>query len=354
MNPLFVEPKIPEVKPAFDDIPEDILKKIGRRLAGEVVAGETVYGSFSASAGYVLTLDSSLKIFAKGTHPGEMAHGTQHLRQEIAAYENLPVLKDVSPGYYSFVTDNDEDGWSLGLWEYIRHDPLKHATTAIDDIMSLLVKVHQSAVPPDVMLPARAQNYISGFFDDEKKWRRIKDEEKTQEKFLTLFDDVDKGRVWLNQSIETLTALQTDHANSVYVEGLIHGDLRMDNVIFGQDRIYFVDWPNVCVGPVVFDLVFISAHLESLGIGKAEDFIAAYAAAGGKAFTSDASTWDELCRMLAAICGYFADQAYRAIPEKLPRLRWMQKSMLLAGLNILSRFGKIESPPPFAGEAPRT
>lgn len=354
MKPLFVEPAVSEIKPEYDAIPEDILKKIGRRLAGEVEDGEIVFGSFSASAGYVLTMDSGLKIFAKGTHPGEMAHGTQHLRQEIAAYENLPVLKDVSPAYYSFVTDNDEDGWSLGLWEYIQPDPMAHALTAIDDVMSLLVKVHQSDVPPDVLLHARAQNFISGFFNDEKKWQRIRDDETVQEKFLTLFADANEGKSWLEKSIGTLTDLQTKNVSGVYVEGLIHGDLRMDNVIFGQGRSYLVDWPNACVGPVVFDLVFIAAHLESLGIGKAEDFIAAYETAGGHAFTSDAAKADELCQILAAISGYFADMAYRAVPEKLPRLRWMQKSMLLACLNILSRFGKIESPPLFAGEAPRT
>lgn len=354
MKPLFAEPAVSEIKPDFDAIPEDILKKIGRRLAGEVEDGEIVFGSFSASAGYVLTLDSGLKIFAKGTHPNEMAHGTQHLRQEIAAYENLPVLKDVSPAYYSFVTDNDEDGWSLGLWEYILPDPVAHATTAMDDVMTQVVKVHQSDVPPDVLLHARAQNFISGFLNDEKKWRRLRDDAAVQEKFLTLFEEAAAGKAWLEKALPVLTDLQTRNAGAVYVEGLIHGDLRMDNVIFGQGRTYLVDWPNACIGPVVFDLVYITAHLESLGTGKAEDFIAAYKNAGGRAFTDDAAAAEELCPMLAAISGYFADQAYRAVPEKLPRLRWMQKSMLLACLNILSRFGKIESPPRFSGEAPRT
>lgn len=353
MKPFFAEPKAPEIKPAFEHIPEDILKKIGRRLADEVVSGEIAYGSFSASAGYILTLGSSLKIFAKGTHPGEMAHGTQHLRQEISAYENLPILKEVSPAYFSFVTDNHEDGWSLGLWEYISPDPAAHAASAVRDIMAQLVKVHQCAVPSDVMLPARTQNYIAGFFHDEKKWRRLKDEEKVREKFLTLFARGDDGAAWLSQSLETLIALQADNAERVYVEGLIHGDLRMDNILFAQDRTYLVDWPNACMGPVLFDLVFIAAHLESLGIGRAEEFIAAYKEAGGRAFSSETAERAELCAMLGTVSGYFADQAYRTVPEKLPRLRWMQKSMLLACLNILSRFGKIESPPPFAGEAPR-
>jgi len=352
MKPLFAEPATPETKPDFADIPEDILKKIGRRLAGEVEDGDVVYGSFSASAGYVLTLDSGIRVFAKGTHPGEMAHGTQHLRQEIAAYENLPVLKDVSPAYYSFVTDNDEDGWSLGLWEYIAPDAPAPTADAVRDIMTLLVRVHQSDVPAGALRPAREQNFISGFFQDEKKWRRLRDEEKTRDKFLSLFTSAADGAAWLDHALESLIAWQADNATRVYVEGLIHGDLRLDNVLFGGGRVYLVDWPNACIGPVLFDLVFIAAHLESLGLCKAEDSIAAYRAAGGQPFVSDDAATAELCAMLGAVSGYFADQAYRAVPEKLPRLRWMQKSMLLACLNILSRFGKIESPPAFAGAAP--
>src|SRR5690606_9270503 len=148
---------------------------------------------------------------------------------------------------------------------------------------------HQADVPADILLPARAQNYISGFFNNDKKWQRIKSEAATREKFLTLFENFDAGSAWLDSTLDVLVSLQEKNVNGIYVEGLIHGDLRMDNVLFGQGRTYLIDWPNACIGPVLFDLVFLSAHLESLGIGKAEDFIAAYNAAGGKGFTAVAN-----------------------------------------------------------------
>jgi sulfur relay (sulfurtransferase) complex TusBCD TusD component (DsrE family) len=49
--------------------------------------------------------------------------------------------------------------------------------------------------------------------------------------------------------------------------------------------------------------------------------------------------------MLSALAGFFADQAYRAVPPKLPRLRWMQKLMLHACLQALHRRGIVDSPP---------
>lgn len=351
MKPLFQEPAGRENKPAFEDIPEDMLHRIGRRLSGEVVDGQAVYGSYSASAGYMLTMDSSLKIFAKGNHPGEMAHGAQNLRQEIAAYESLAVLKDVAPSYYSFVSDGDEDGWMLGLWEFITQDPMAHAATGLQDAMAALTAVHAYTPPADMLEPLASKNYMAQFLADEKKWRRIQDDLIVQEKFLALFEDKAQGAAWLKGALPQLVSLQEKAADGFFATGMIHGDLRMDNILFSQKRTLLIDWPNVCIGPRLLDLLFLCPHLESMGIGKAEDFLEIYRAAGGVAFADATKETDELAMMLAAISGVFADQAHRAVPEKLPRLRWMQKSMLLAQLNFLSRIGKIESPPRFAGQA---
>jgi hypothetical protein len=48
---------------------------------------------------------------------------------------------------------------------------------------------------------------------------------------------------------------------------------------------------------------------------------------------------------LAAQAGYFADNAPRAVPPKLPRLRWAQKSILRAMLRWLSDEGAATPPP---------
>ena len=63
-------------------------------------------------------------------------------------------------------------------------------------------------------------------------------------------------------------------------EGLVHGDLRVDNFLFGAQDTWVIDWPNACRGPLVFDLVFLSSNMEALGFAPAEKFFTDYAAQG--------------------------------------------------------------------------
>lgn len=346
--PFFEPPPARESKPSFDMLPDDMRRKIENRLAGEIVAGETVYGSLSSSAGYVLEFDSGLKVFAKGSHPDEMSHGTQHIRTEIRAYEYLPVLKDVAPRLYSWVSDNDEDGWTLGLWQYIAQDTKADIAARIPDIIKSIARVHGAEVPEGAVPDARGHNYVGQFLDGGKKWRRIEADAAIRAKFTALFEDAALAAEWLARNLSALCALQQEASTRAFSEGLIHGDLRLDNILFVKDRSLLVDWPNACLAPRVFDLVMFFSHLESAGFGAAENFLPLYDAAAGTDFALSRS--GEIAAMAGAMSGYFADQAYRTVPDKLPRLRWMQKSLLCAQLRWLARMGRIESPPRFAGQ----
>ena len=346
-QPLFAPPAAREEKPPFNTLPDAMREKIERRTGGHIVSGETIYGSLSSSAGFVLTFDSGLKVFAKGSHPDEMSHGTLHIRREIKAYEDVAVLRDIAPQLYTWVSDNDEDGWTLGVWKYI---PGSDADVGVrmDEIMPLLAQAHRAEIAPGIVPEAAAHNYLSMFLTDTKKWRRIQSDVKIREKFLTLFEDVGAGEAWLTQNIDALMDLQARAASADFVQGFMHGDLRLDNIIGAQDRCYIVDWPNACTGPVLFDLVMLAGHIEAMGHAPAEKTFDVYRAAGGTALAGVDP--ENIVMMTALLAGYFADQAYRTVPPKLPRLRWMQKSLLCSHLRLLARLSKIESPPRMQGQ----
>lgn len=346
-QPLFAPPAAREDKPAFELLPEGMREKIERRTGGRILSGETVYGSLSSSAGFVLTFDCGLKVFVKGSHPDEMSHGTLHIRREIKAYEYIDVLRDIAPQLFTWVSDNDEDGWTLGVWKYIRAGS-SNAGARVPEIMSLLARAHNASVGAGIVPEAATHNYMSLFLADTKKWRRIQDDIKIREKFLSLFDDTAAADAWLSRNIGALIDLQSRAASANFVQGLVHGDLRLDNIIAADDRCYIVDWPNACTGPVLFDVVMLAGHIEAMGYGAAENTFDIYRAAGGTAL---ASSFDEnISNMTALLAGYFADQAYRTVPPKLPRLRWMQKSLLCSHLRLLARLSKIESPPRMQGQ----
>lgn len=296
-------------------------------LCGSKISCATeTFGGLSASAGFVLVTQDGRRFFAKGTHPLETSHGAANLLQEIAAYQSVAVLRDIAPRFIGSVTDNTERGWLLGVWEYVA--PQQGSISRIRQLLETL-----QAAPPPPLPTAAAHNYIGFFFRDERKWQRLRDEEKVRDKFLAMFSDPEHARVWLNKNLPRLCALQSQAAGICTPDALLHGDLRADNFIFGARSDYIIDWPNACRGPRIFDRCFLGANLEGLGLGHLEDW------------TGD----DPAAPVMTAImAGYFADQAYRMPPDAMPRLRWMQKCMLLALLKYLGRQGIIESPPEMA------
>lgn len=332
MRPLFPEPFAKEAKPSFAQIPPVLLLKIEDMFSEKILAGSTAYGGFSAAAGFIITFKSGRKVFAKGSHPKDTAHGTQNLRQEIRVYADVPVLHEISPRYLGFVQDDDEDGWMLGFWEYI--EPA--GKLVVEDMIEALVRFQRDGAVN--LKSATEQNYISLFLNGEKKWHRIDEEAATAEKFICLFSDAAAGRQWLRKNIGTLCALQDKAVEGTM--GLLHGDLRADNFLCGKDKTFVIDWPNACRGALIFDAMFLFANLESLGLCNMESAFAIFEKKGGVNFSTEQKSI-----AAAHLSGFFADQAYRAVPEKLPRLRWMQRGMLCALLLFLSRLGIIDSPP---------
>lgn len=329
---LFPPPDGIEMKPDFAGLPDSILRQFTGICGGRVASGDIAYGGLSASASFILTLKDGRKFFAKGTHPAEMAHGAANLRQEISTYENVAALRDCAPAYLGLASNGDDSGWMLGVWEYVGHDP-KLAT--VESMVAALRWWQQDATAKKHLPPARQHNYIGQFFNDVKKWTRLRDEEKPREKFLSLFEDKSAAAQWYKNNIAQLCAAQSRVSSYKGVEGLLHGDLRRDNFLFTPSRTYAVDWPNACYGPFAFDEAMLGANLEALGLGRTEDLL---------------MEPESTVPLLAAQAGYFADQAYRDVPTPMPRLRWMQKGMLLALLKSLGRLGIIESPPKMGGE----
>jgi fructosamine-3-kinase len=343
---IFPEPKSLEVKPGFSAIPEEILQDIAKITGVPVLNGEVAFGGFSAAASYILTLRDGRKIFAKGNHPEEMAHGAENLRQEIFTYEHVVLLKKLSPAYLGTVTDGDEDGWLLGLWEYVPHAP---KTPSSEEVIKTLVMWHSagaSETGKGFLKDCHEQNFISLFFNAEKKWCRIAQEDKTREKFLSLFKDPAIAKIWAEKNVPKLCALQERIIYLPVTGVLLHGDLRRDNIFTGMDGgIRVIDWPNACIGPAEFDLFFLFADMAASGGISVIELFELYEKAGGQVLGKE---WRYVIG--ACIAGYFADQAYRDIPLKLPRLRWMQKGLLWGVLRYLAAENVVESIPVMADE----
>jgi hypothetical protein len=163
-------------------------------------------------------------------------------------------------------------------------------------------------------------------------------------KFTACFADEAAAASWLAAALPALLALQARAPAQSFRLGLIHGDLRCDNIIAGtlhgaETRWWLVDWANAAEGPLLFDRVMLAASLLAAGGGDA--------AALARAARGDHPAAD--CHvMLAVQAGYFADQLYRAPPAALPGLRPLQKAMFWALAQLLAAENIVPPPPSFA------
>jgi hypothetical protein len=329
MKPLFQEPVAKEDKPLFATVPPPVKAALEELVGSRILSARTAYGGFSAAAGFVVETDGNQKFFVKGGSPGDTSHGTQNLRQDIAAYA-VPAVREAAARHLGVVGDGNEDGWLLGVWEHIDTQ-----AAPVEKMIGALAAFQSDKA--EALKPALAQNYISLFLDPHRKWLRPRDDGAARGGFLSLFSS--PADEWFAGNIQKLCALQT--GASWKDDGLLHGDLRADNFLYDGRRTFVIDWPNACRGPRAFDRLFLRANLAALGYGP-------------MAALPEAATLprDEEVSMAVCLSGFFADQVYRAVPEKLPRLRWMQKGIFLALLLHLSTLGVIEPPPPMKGQNP--
>lgn len=325
-------------KPPFSLVPQrlrdDLCTLVG---AKDIIHVESVQGGVSASAAYLVTFDNARKVFVKGSHPGDQSHGAANLRGECMAYRSIDILHDVSPPLCGMVSADrgDDQGWWLGVWGAVDATSRAYDAAAL---FALLDEIQQSEVPAKVGLPvASAHPYLSQFMNDVYKWQRLRNDSTRTQKFIQCFDHTVAIQQWLSTEIDTLCRLQTEASTHSWRLGLVHGDLRCDNYIFGElsqqpARWYVIDWANAADGPLAFDRVMLAASLCADGVCDPQ---AAFRMA------CDHLNSDDIRLMIVMQAGYFADQVYRAPPAVMPRLRPLQKAMLVALLEMLGVEGSI-------------
>lgn len=324
-------------KPDFAQAPTRVVQDLCALCgAAAVVSAQTVTGGFSVSAAWLLTFDTGRKLFVKGSHPGDMSHGAANLRAECDAYRLLPVLRDVAPDFIGMVCSDakDDDGWWLGAWQAI--DILPDMPRP-DACLALLDSMQHSDVPPAAVLPvASAHPYLSQFFTDRHKWRRIAEDAARAAQFDACFADAAAIAQWRAQSLPQLLALQSQLPALSFRIGLMHGDLRIDNIVAADQRLYMIDWANAAEGPLVFDRVMLAASLLAAGRMQAQDAMLAVQAAG-----------EEATAVIAGMAGYFADQMYRPVPAAMPGLRCLQQAMFWALCGMLTASISLPALPAF-------
>ncbi len=138
-------------------------------------------------------------------------------------------------------------------------------------------------------------------------WQRVVDDDAMEARL--------PGRV--RARLDELLQLESRWPESVEGGSLVHLDVRADNVLLTDDRVFFVDWPAASVGAPWIDLVAMLPSVAMQGGPDPDEVWRAHPLSRG---VDD----DRVDAFLAAIVGYFAHVMQLPAPPGLPTIREFQ------------------------------
>jgi hypothetical protein len=265
------------VRKQWPELPESLREAISSRLGGPVVAARGAGGGFTRAFAAVLETAAGLRAFVKAA-PLEDPTSQAYAREASITAALPPVVAaprlrwtTVHSGYFVLCLDA-VDGRTPALpWA---PDELDAAVAAWTSAASALV------APPVDRLPA-----LADIAPAEMSW----------------WSSVEAGQVPMPRSappdrLRDLAALERLLPEAAAGPGMLHGDLRIDNVLIDRSgKAWLCDWTWPCLGAPWFDTVTLLITAYAAG-ADVDHFLA-----GAPAEGVDAA--------LAALAGYWLTRA---------------------------------------------
>ncbi|UBU14383.1 aminoglycoside phosphotransferase family protein [Nonomuraea gerenzanensis] len=274
-------------------------------LGDPVAEAVTQDGGFSPAAAVRLRTRSGRRAFVKAVGPEPNRESVRIYRSELRIAAALPESVPAP----RLLTGFELDGWVALVFEDVegRHPAMPWRRDELDRVLAAVAELSAALTPAPVDAPAIEEVFGDSF----QGWRRLIEE--------------DTGGLdpWILRHLAELAELESGWAAAAAGDSLVHADLRADNILLTDERVYVVDWPWACKGAVWFDRVGL---LPSVGMQ------------GGPAphelFTDDDPG---VTAVVAAMTGYFVRQSRRPAPPGLPTLRAFQGAQGVVALDWLKR-----------------
>lgn len=321
-----------EAKPDWSAIPRSLQLELGEVVGSMPISGEVIWGSYSPSVSLRVKLADGRQVFVKGSYPGQEEFGHRANRREVEVLESLPLLARVAPHFLGSV---EREGWFLAVFECLQPvEPTLPWTR--EKVAAVLERVGQvqHLYPVRTKVPALIHDTLADPFcgtilRGEEGWGSLNAESWPQVMALLPPDDA----AWLEQQRERLRddELKLQHLPDRL--GLLHMDLRSDNILFDRERgCVLLDWPFASWGPLTFDLIAFLITVEAEGGEAIESQLPMVKEIIGYELATE-----NLRCALANLTGFFASHCIRPEIPALPRLRHIQRLCFRAALAALRR-----------------
>ncbi|MGB3327344.1 MAG: phosphotransferase [Thermomicrobiales bacterium] len=309
MNEQAGAPRAQGRRAAWETLPSPIVAAIEAAMGAPVVTARSIGSGFSPGVAARIETAAGDRAFVKAVSAVPNATAPRFHRREIVVNSGLLASEVPAVPRLRWSLDEGGDGYVVLLFDAIDgrepHQPWREAelTRVIAALDQLAAGLTPSPVPVSAVGLARDWQVISTNF-----WRRRD-------------NAADRERLdpWARRHLPGLIALSDAAPEAVTGETLLHADLRADNMVMTDDRVYVVDWPHARIGAAWLDPLFMAPSVTMHGGGDPDAFLLRCAAAQGV----DPRRIDAA---LASAAGFFTSEALDPIPPGLEGLREFQEA----------------------------
>ncbi|MFF5178031.1 phosphotransferase family protein [Micromonospora sp. NPDC000316] len=272
-------------RPSWSALPAALRATIAGRLGAAVVATRVAADGFTGGFAAVLDTADGGRVFVKAAAE---PHLVDSYAREAAILERLPVGLPAPRLRWTLY----EVGWFVLCTDAVDgHTPRRPwAPAELGATLAGYAEVAAALADPPAGLRALGLPHLADLARSDILW----------------WEEVAAGReptpalpVAVRGRLPELVALESRLPRyAAEATGLIHGDLRADNVLVDTDgRAWFCDWTWACSGPAWFDVagLLLTAYADGL---DADRLFAAHQASTG-------APPDALDATLAALAGYY-------------------------------------------------
>jgi Phosphotransferase enzyme family len=288
-------------------IPEPVRHAVEEQVGSTVAAAISQPTGFSPGVAARLRLTDGRRLFAKAAGPVPNPGTPEIHRREARIMAALPLNASIPRLLGSY--DGGEGGWVVLLFEEVAgaHPAQPWQLAELDRVLHALDELG-AALTPSPLLPPLVETASEEFATRLCGWQLLCTEEPPR---LARLDP------WSQRHLAALAELEALAPAAVAGETLLHFDIRADNLLLTEERVWFVDWPLACVGAAWVDLAFFAPSVAMQGGPPPEELRM-------RSATGRAADPNALTAGVVAMAGFFTHRSLQPPPPGLPTLRAFQ------------------------------
>jgi hypothetical protein len=299
------------VRVQWHELPDRVQAAIEERIGGRVVEAVTQPGGFSPGLAARLRTSDGRRCFVKAVSDQANPDTPGIHRREAEVVEALPLEAPVARLLWTY----DEAGWvALGFTDIEGHTPLQPWRDGeLNLVCEGLQRLHELLTPSPLVSSTAAEAFATNI----KGWGELQ---------ATQAGGLD---AWSTRHLGRLVELESTAPSMLSGQTLLNFDVRADNILIAEDRVFFVDWPWARIGPRFVDWLALAPSVHMQGGPEPEELLR-------RAPLADVNP-HAITAALASMTGYFLAYSRRPPPPGIPTVRAFQAAQGKVALEWLQK-----------------